>query len=170
MEALWDQVQVAYLNAGKPLLYGLAVDDAHNYHVFDQTSSNPGRGWVMVRASELSPKALIEAMENGDFYSSTGVVLKELDFDRKTLRLAVAKGEGVQYTIQFFGADKSSNQQPGKLLLEVAGEQASYTLDSKDLFVRAKVLSSKPKENPYQARDVETAWIQPVTALSLGAK
>lgn len=44
MEALWDKVQVAYRQDGKPLLYGLAVDDAHNYHVFNEKSSNPGRG------------------------------------------------------------------------------------------------------------------------------
>ncbi|WP_373400165.1 hypothetical protein V8V91_11495 [Algoriphagus halophilus] len=83
MEVLWDKVQSAYLRANKPLLYGLAVDDAHNYHVFDQNSSNPGRGWVMVLANDLSPESLIEAMEQGDFYATTGVTLSSIDFDGK---------------------------------------------------------------------------------------
>ena len=76
-EAMWDQLLIHYLQEGKPLLYGLATDDAHNYHAYDGEHSNPGRGWVMVRATALTPEALIEAMERGDFYASTGVTLED---------------------------------------------------------------------------------------------
>ncbi|MEN2281975.1 histidinol-phosphatase [Algoriphagus sp. SE2] len=162
MEVLWDKVQAAYLLAGKPLLYGLAVDDAHNYHVFDQNSSNPGRGWVMVLAENLSPESLIDAMENGDFYSSTGVTLSSIDFDGETLNVEVEKEAGVTYEIQFFGTKKSSPETSGILLSEVNGTLGSYTLKSDDMYVRAKIISSKPKENPYQIGDTETAWTQPV--------
>jgi hypothetical protein len=30
------------------------------------------------------------------------------------------------------------------------------------MYVRAKIISSKPKENPYQTGDMEVAWTQPV--------
>ncbi|WP_215225562.1 CehA/McbA family metallohydrolase domain-containing protein [Echinicola shivajiensis] len=162
MEMLWDKVQVAYLQASKPLLYGLAVDDAHNYHVFNEKSSNPGRGWVVVRSSELKPTALIEAMEAGDFYASTGVSFKRLDFDGKTLSLEVDVEAGVHYTIQFFGTKKSSPEKYGALLKEVKDASAEYTLQIDDMYVRAKVVSSKPKENPYKPGDTELAWTQPV--------
>src|ERR1041384_4605923 len=77
-ERMWDDINVAYLDKGKPLLFGLATDDSHNYHLFGPQNANSGRGWVMVRAKELTPAALITALETGDFYSSTGVVLREL--------------------------------------------------------------------------------------------
>lgn len=162
MEALWDKVQVAYLEEEKPLLYGLAVDDSHNYHVFDQNSSNPGRGWVMVLAESLDPASLVEAMERGDFYSSTGVTLESIDFDGEVLSVEVEPEEGITYTIQFFGTKKSNPEATGVLLGEEKGEKASYTLETDDMYVRAKIISSKPKENPYQLGDMEVAWTQPV--------
>lgn len=162
MEVLWDKVQVAYLQEEKPLLYGLAVDDAHNYHVFDENSSNPGRGWVMVLSESLEPASLVEAMERGDFYSSTGVTLESIDFDGKRLSIGVEAEQGITYTIQFFGTKKSSPEASGVLLKEEQGEKASYTLEAGDMYVRAKIISSKPKENPYQLGDTEVAWTQPV--------
>lgn len=164
MEALWDKVQAAYLQVNKPLLYGLAVDDAHNYHVFDQNSSNPGRGWVMVLSESLNPASLIEAMEKGDFYSTTGVTMKEINFDRETLSVAVQPENGVDYTIQFFGTKNSNPSESGLLLKEIKGAVGEYVLDPDDMYVRAKIISSKPKENPYQIGDTETAWTQPVVA------
>ncbi|WP_296701545.1 histidinol-phosphatase [Algoriphagus sp.] len=162
MEVLWDKVQAAYLSAGKPLLYGLAVDDAHNYHVFDQNSSNPGRGWVMVLAEDLNPESLIEAMELGDFYSTTGVTLSSIEFDGETLKVEAQEEAGVTYEIQFFGTKKSSPEISGILLSKVSGNKGSYNLQEDDMYVRAKVISSKPKENPYQIGDTEVAWTQPV--------
>lgn len=162
MEVLWDKVQAAYLEAGKPLLYGLAVDDAHNYHVFDQNSSNPGRGWVMVLSESLDPASLIEAMERGDFYSTTGVTMNEIDFDGETLSVSVQPESGVNYSIQFFGTKKSNPGESGILLKELKGDRGSYTFEEDDMYVRAKIISSKPKENPYQIGDTETAWTQPV--------
>lgn len=162
MEVLWDKVQVAYLQEEKPLLYGLAVDDAHNYHVFDENSSNPGRGWVMVLSESLEPASLVEAMERGDFYSSTGVTLESIDFDGKRLSVSVEAEQGITYTIQFFGTKKSNPEASGVLLKEEHGEKASYTLEAGDMYVRAKIISSKPKENPYQLGDTEVAWTQPV--------
>lgn len=162
METLWDRVQVAYLLAGKPLLYGLAVDDAHNYHVYGGKESNPGRGWVEVWAKSLSPEDLIEAMEAGDFYASTGVILNQVKFKGNTLHVSVKPKEGVTYTIRYFGTKKSNPEAEGVLLQETSGTEAAYSLQEDDLYVRAKVISSKSKENPYRPGDLEEAWIQPV--------
>jgi hypothetical protein len=35
-------------------------------------------------------------------------------------------------------------------------------LTGKELYVRAKVISSRPHPNPYQKGDMEAAWVQPV--------
>lgn len=162
MEVLWDLVQVSYLQSGKPLMYGLAVDDAHNYHIFGEEESNPGRGWVEVLAKSLNPEDLIDAMESGDFYSSTGVILNSVKFNGKRLQVSVKPEEGVTYTIRFFGTKKSNPEAPGILLQETKGIEASYALEEDDMYVRAKVVSSKSKENPFRPGDMEEAWIQPV--------
>ncbi len=164
-EQMWDQLLTHYIKDGKPLLYGLATDDAHSYHLYNSENSNPGRGWVMVRASSLTPAALIEAMENGDFYATTGVVLEDIQYKAGLLSLQIAPEEGIDYTIQFWGSKQNTGmEKAGMLLKEVKGKQAQYQLQRDDLYVRAKIISTKPKENPYQEGDVETAWTQPVTS------
>ena len=71
LEEIWDRL----LSSGR-LMYGVAVDDAHHFkRPGDPLASGPGRGWVYVRAERLEARALVEAMERGDFYASTGVEL-----------------------------------------------------------------------------------------------
>lgn len=160
MEELWDRLLIHYIRAGKPLVYGLATDDSHHYLEYAVGKSNPGRGWLMVRAKELTPAALIEAMERGDFYASTGVELQEVTFRKDKLHVAVAPEAGVSYTIQFWGAGRSGEK--GKLLREVKGVKATYKIKRKLLYTRAKIISSRLQENPFEEGDKETAWTQPV--------
>ncbi len=47
-----------------------AVDDAHYYGGVDDR-----RGWVMVKADELSDEAIVKAIRNGDFFASQGPML-----------------------------------------------------------------------------------------------
>lgn len=163
-EELWDKLLIHYIKKGKPLIYGLATDDAHDHIEYRLGLSNPGRGWIMVKARQLTATALIEAMERGDFYATTGVELDDVIFKNETLDVQVKKTEGINYTIQFWGANKKSDETKGSILLkEVKGIKGEYRLQKRDLFVRAKIISSKLKENPYQKGDVETAWTQPVT-------
>ncbi len=164
MEELWDKLLIHYIREGRELVYGLATDDAHNFIEYNAASSNPGRGWIMVRAAELKPAALIEAMEKGDFYATTGVELSKLSFSNRKLELAIDEEAGVAYVIQFWGARKvKGNKVPQAVLLkEVRGTQAGFKMRKKHLYIRAKIVSSKPKENPYAEGDMETAWTQPV--------
>ncbi len=164
MEELWDKLLIHYIQEGKPLLYGLATDDAHHYMEYRIGMSNPGRGWIMVRARSLEPAAIIEAMENGDFYATTGVILSDLQFRNRKLDIKVKPEPGINYTIQFWGAVDSAGTKTKqrKLLKEVKSTHASYSATKKELYIRAKIISTKPKENPFQAGDVETAWTQPM--------
>ncbi len=163
MDELWDRLLIHYLHNGQELVYGLATDDAHDYLEYKIGTANPGRGWIMVRATELKPAALIEAMERGDFYSTTGVELSQVDFTNGKLQIAVAPKAGVNYTIQFWGPGKKNKKDgTGELLKEVKGTSAHFKLKKKHLYVRAKIISDKPKENPFAEGDLETAWTQPV--------
>ena len=160
MEELWDKLLISYLRAGKPLLYGLATDDSHNYLEYRTGLSNPGRGWIMVKASALTPTAIVQAMERGDFYSSTGVVLNDVKFRKRKLEIDIREDAGVNYTIQFWGCSQRGDS--ATLLKEVKGTRAEYKLPRRLLYVRAKIISSRLQPNPFAVGDLESAWTQPV--------
>ena len=191
-ERMWDialAFRLTRLDLGP--LYGLAVDDSHEYHRWATNRVNPGRGWVMVRAGRLRPNALIAAMEAGDFYASTGVRLKDVRRERNRLGVDVDGEDGVSYKIQFVGTrhgfDITSQAGPvtrtnalpssriyspqiGEVLEEVTGTSAAYTLDGDEIYVRAKIISSKPKVNGYRGDEMEVAWTQPLVAPKMAGK
>ena len=71
MEEIWDGL----LSVGKRI-YGIAVDDAHHFQgEFTRERSNPGRGWVVIAAERLETGALMQSLERGLFYASSGVSL-----------------------------------------------------------------------------------------------
>ena len=75
LEEVWDRL----LSSGK-LIYGIAVDDAHYFkRPEDSMAPRPGFGWVYVRAPRLTRRAIVDALERGEFYSSTGVELQSLE-------------------------------------------------------------------------------------------
>jgi hypothetical protein len=159
-EAMWDYINTQRLLNGGELLYGLAVDDAHHYHEHRIGLANTGRGWVMVRARELQAGPLIGSLLIGDFYASSGVVLSDTGFDGQTLSVSIEPEDGVSYATHFIGTRDPAN--PGDVLLTVQGAEASYTLDGSELFVRATVVSTTVKDNPYREGETEMAWVQPV--------
>jgi hypothetical protein len=159
-EAMWDQINIAYHQKNQPLLYGLATDDSHNYHLLGSQYSNAGRGWVMVYSDSLTPASLIGALERGDFYATTGVILDKLDLRKNSLYVDVKAEPGVNYRIEFVGA--TSQDQQSRILKTISGPEATFELSGNYIFVRARIISDKRKENPFQEGDYEMAWTQPV--------
>jgi len=176
VERLWDIANTLRLLEKKvPPVYGVASDDSHNYHKMDPTRACPGRGWIVVRATELSANAIMKAMSRGDFYASTGIELAALDYDAAggTLHVEVAPKPGVHYTIEFIGTpadlklpdDNAIAKLPeiGKVLASHDGTSATYRLTGNELFVRALVRSDRKMVHPNTTgTQNETAWTQPV--------
>lgn len=160
-ELMWDEINMAYYRKNQPFLYGLATDDSHNYHLFGNEYSNAGRGWVMVLADSLTPASLITAMEAGDYYATTGVILEDIKIANDALTINVKEEPGISYEIQFIGA--TGQDQTTRVLKSVRGAEASIELLDSYVFVRARITSDKVKENPFRDEDFETAWTQPVT-------
>jgi hypothetical protein len=143
LEAVWD----AILSSGK-LLYGIAVDDAHTFK--DPGNPNvagPGRGWVAVRASRLNARAIVSALEAGDFYASTGVELIDYRVTATAMTVEVRKTSSAKYRIQFIGTG-------GAVLKEALDSPATYEFAGTEPYVRARVLESNGRQ----------AWCQPVMA------
>ena len=175
IERLWDianTIRLGLMHAAP--LYGLATDDSHNY--FGDRGSSPGRGWVMVRASKLTPDDLIAAMQRGEFYASSGVTLQEITFDKqqRELRVKIEPVEGCTFQTSFIGAVPPTDQQLtfdnfdrdakwlGQELANVTGTEASYRLRGNELYVRAVVTSSAAPVNPSYKGQFQQAWTQPV--------
>ncbi|HEX5829958.1 MAG TPA: hypothetical protein VFY16_03180, partial [Gemmatimonadaceae bacterium] len=161
-ERLWDTALSERLARGGELLYGVATDDAHDYHEVGSRFRNPGRAWVMVRADSLSPAALVAAMERGDFYASTGVTLHALERDARHIALRIRPEPGVRYVTRFIGTRHGG--EAGTVLAEAEGVAPSYVPRGDELYVRAVVTSSRRMGNPPMEGEgeMERAWIQPV--------
>ena len=142
MEAMWDHI----LTAGRRT-WGIAVDDAHVFKEMAPRHSNPGRGWIQVRAAELTEAAVLAAVEAGDFYASTGVELADVVRGDRRLSVRVEPRNNVKHLIEFIGPG-------GKKLSEASGESGDYELKSGQAYVRARVLDSNGG----------MAWTQPVFA------
>lgn len=158
-EIMWDLVNIHYLDQGKPLLYGIATDDSHHYHNFTADLSNTGRGWVMVNSKKLETSSLIEAMEKGDFYASTGIRIKKYVVTKNQIRVEVEPEQGVHYEILFLGYKDGG--EAVEILERIKDTKGSYTFQDNDLFVRVKITSDALKESPPNTQETKQAWTQP---------
>lgn len=159
-EQMWDLINNSYLQERKPLLYGVATDDSHHYHRFGKSYSNSGRGWVMVRADSLKASSIIEAMEKGDFYASTGVVLKDLEISNDRLKIEIDPETGVNYEIQLIGGVATSKT--SQIIEKVNGVKMTFTFPEGYGFVRVKVISDKTNQNFFDETEFEKTWTQPI--------
>ena len=141
LEETWDRV----LSSGR-LMYGVAVDDAHHFkRPGDPSASGPGRGWIFVRTGRLDPKAIVEALDRGEFYSSTGVELSEYAATASGVALKIRPTAFSKYRVQFIGRG-------GRILSEQLEASASYTFKGDEGYVRARIIESNG----------DAAWTQPV--------
>jgi hypothetical protein len=188
-EAIWDVANTLRLQrrGTRPLL-GLATDDSHDHHG-NKSRSRPGRAWLMVRSRYLSPEHLFAAMRRGDFYSTTGVSLGEVNFDpnNRTLSVRIEGKAGETFVTRFIGSRRgvnlegkprrdaqgqllettldyrsASGPQMGELFAEVSGTTATYKMRGDELYVRAVVTSSARTEVPSSEFAFQRAWTQPV--------
>lgn len=183
LETLWDITSTLRISRfAAPPMFALATDDSHEYH--GKRKSSPGRGWIMVRAKHLSPESIVDAMQRGDFYASSGVELKDVRFDAatQTLSIEIQPQGDAKFTTQFIGTpvdfnptttpstDKDGKTVPGtldysqdvgKVFATADGLSVSYQLTGSELFVRATVTSDQAPVNPTLESPWQKAWTQP---------
>jgi hypothetical protein len=140
-EALWD----AMLASGQTI-YGVATDDMHELkRPWSRQAAGPGRGWVMVRAAQLSPESILDAMARGDFYATTGVELTGIEDGPDAFAVTIKEQGATKFTVQFIGNG-------GRVLSEATSSPARYAFDGTEGYVRAKIIDSNGL----------VAWTQPV--------
>jgi hypothetical protein len=142
-EVIWDSL----LTRGK-LLFGVADDDSHHFKPQDAENpdlARPGRGWIYVRADTLTPEAILRGVRTGDFYSSTGVVLRDYRASGSEVHVEVIPAADRRYRIEFIGNG-------GRILATIHGMSATYRIRGTEGYVRARVVDSSGRR----------AWMQPM--------
>ena len=139
-EEMWDIL----LTGGKQV-WGVASDDSHHFTTFSPRHDNPGRGWVMVRSGKLAPENLYQALERGDFYSTTGVILEEYSTVVGRIAIKIQQWGHTRYRIEFIGRS-------GSVLYTRSGTFAEYRISGGESYVRVRVTDSNNLR----------AWTQPV--------
>lgn len=138
----WDQL----LNKGL-IIPAVATDDLHN-------SKHIGLGWTMIKARELNPKEIINALKTGCYYASCGPVIEDFKVENG---VATIKCSPVAQIC--FGAQTAIGRkicaQDGKLLTE-----AKWKMTKKCRFVRAEVVDANGRH----------AWTNPIVPQSEGPK
>ncbi len=79
----WDRL----LASGRRI-WGLATDDAHH-------DGSHGRGTCVVRVSQRSPGAVIDALKCGSFYASTGPSIESIEVHGDRLNLIAPEAEAI---------------------------------------------------------------------------
>ena len=128
----WDRL----LSHRKPIL-GFASDDSHR-------EESVGHAWLMVRAPQKTPASIFASIKQGNFYCSTGVVLKDIFRREQTVGIELEQ----EARISFYG-------DAGKLLHRVVASEASFSFEQADTsYIRVEV----------HDRNWAQAWSQPFFA------
>ncbi len=183
-DRIWDIVLANRLHKGMTSLYGIATDDAHSYYQYRVGNANAGRGWVLVNSDSLTAASIVNALRKGGFYASSGVTIDNISYTDDQLIISIHPEQDVIYTTQFIGTpmnydttsvpNKNNGEMHslhisriysddiGQVLYESRENPAIYHFQKDELYIRAKVISSRKHPNPYAEGDFEMAWTQPI--------
>jgi 5-hydroxyisourate hydrolase-like protein (transthyretin family) len=120
---VWDSV----LTAGCRI-WGTATDDMHK--LSEVLIPTIDRAWVMIWLSELHPDSVFRALQEGHFYSSTGVIIQSYDVRGDTLSLICSECD----EISFIGDH-------GDVKKTVEGQSAQYIRDN-ETYIRVQIEGS----------------------------
>lgn len=132
------------LRAGKKI-YCTCCDDAHNYHDFSSPHNDSFGGWVFINAKKLEYSEIMKALQNGEFYASTGPEILSLVQDGDKVKVKTSPCSKI-----FLLTD---GRRKGAVLAE-NGEtvcEAEFILNEQDRFFRIRVEDENGKNAYTQA-------------------
>jgi hypothetical protein len=130
----WDQL----LNTGH-IIPAVANDDLHH-------SESIAQSWTMIKAKELTPKAIMDALKTGCFYSSCGPAFEDFHVDAN---MAIVKCSPA-VEIYFMGQNTYSHNITSNRNHLITSAQ--YKLPEKIRWVRAEIVDANGRH----------AWTNPI--------
>ena len=133
-------------------LVAIAGDDTHRPTHFFQA-------WTMFKAPELSHKAIIEALQKGNCYTSTGPEIKELYVEDGVVHIKTSEAQGIYLATA--GRRKASKLVPYDSDERVT--EAEFLLDENDVFfhIIVKDMHGRPAATRIYYLDEEDFGIPP---------
>lgn len=126
------------LQSGKRT-FCFAVDDSHS-------EEHIGGGFIMVKAEKLTEEDILNSIKRGLFYSSTGVLIKNLSFKDHLLSVHCSPAK----SIDFIGYNASGKRFTGKDI-----EGAEYEIKGSEIYIRIEITDRYGKK----------AWTNPIVFL-----
>ena len=125
-EDTWDHL----LSRGK-LVWGFGNDDFHRWY-------DIAKSWTMIYARSDQQEDVQEAIRDGAFYVSSGLVLEEIGFADGVLSLRAAEPGCYprNYEYSFVG-------EHGRLLAKQRAREGRYEIDPAEPYVRVKVMGDQ---------------------------
>ena len=139
----WDD----WMDLSGQLFPAMANDDAHGA---DSEERDTYQGWTMVRVKERSPAAIVEALELGASYSSTGPIIFDIQLRRaeeKRVVEAAVKCSPAQRIAAVLDSRGTEYHEGGKLF-----ETATFKLRPNSKHVRFEIVApngNKAWSNPF---------------------
>ncbi len=127
------------LRAGRKL-YCIGADDNHNLFPKEDRRNDCGLSFTMIKSEKLEYRSITKALQNGDFYASTGPLINELYFEDGKVHVSCEDADhiccnyGVRRTEIFYSED-------GKPLRE-----AVFTVTPEDIYFRITVSDKKGRK------------------------
>lgn len=136
--AQWDEL----LSYGRKV-WGFAVDDCH----INEKYPNTDRGWIMVKSKSLTRKEILDSIKNGNFYSSTGPQINNIEIIDDTIKVDVSCDVNL---IRFIG-----QAWRGRCIKSIKKDKfsyAEYKLVGDEKYIRIECLNKNGK----------IAWSNPI--------
>jgi len=130
----WDEI----LQEGRKV-WGLAVDDTH-HHFGDHREDDILGSFVMVKAKSLNIEDICSSIKNGNFYSSTGVTIKDLKVENN--KVSVEFSPAVE--VDFIGYGPSGEKFSGK------GKEithAEHEISGNEKYLRIEITDKNNKKS-----------------------
>ncbi len=116
-----DYNHVAYddlLGAGNKI-YCIGADDNHNRAADTSRYSDSGWAFTMIKAEKLEYRTVTKALEDGQFYASTGPEIHELWVEDGKVHIKCSPADSVKINFQHRRAQRAMNED-GSLLTEAS--------------------------------------------------
>jgi hypothetical protein len=128
----WDAV----LRRGQRV-FGLATDDSH------WVNPDYGHGWVLVRAPRLNQPAILEALHRGEFYSTMGPEIFDVQLDGREVTVRCSPARSIFLIGDCYHCPMATHAWDGRPLIE-----ATFTLHRQQEYLRVEVVDM----------DYQSAW------------
>lgn len=129
---------------GRPSLYCVSADDNHNKNSLDSPNSDSFGGFVMINSPKLEYECVMQALKQGDFYSSQGPQIYEIAILRDNKgkdRLNVKCSDAKLIIVYTEGRKRYIKHAEGENLMQ----EAEFTLTG-DKYIRVTVRDRDGKD------------------------